>query len=150
MADRVWRGRGSGQNIVVSNAVLFLVLDEIYLDIQFTEWGVGSSAGGSFSYLRAEPPSTEPTGDYNGDHVVDAADYTIWRDTLGSMIDLRANGDDTGLSAGIIDDADYDFWKAHFGESVGPGTGSSVAVPEPSVMWLTLAAAIGCFYLRRR
>ena len=32
----------------------------------------------------ATPPPTL-TGDYNGDGVVDAADYTIWRDTLGQM-----------------------------------------------------------------
>ena len=35
-------------------------------------------------------------GDYNQNGVVDAADYTVWRDTLGSTTDLRANGDNTG------------------------------------------------------
>ena len=35
-------------------------------------------------------------GDYNANGTVDAADYTIWRDTLGSTTDLRANGDNTG------------------------------------------------------
>ena len=60
-------------------------------------------------YLTALP------GDFNHDGVVDAADYTVWRDTLGSTTDLRANGDNTGTSAGKIDQADYDIWKANFG-----------------------------------
>ena len=38
-------------------------------------------------------------GDYNINGVVDAADYTVWRDTLGSRTDLRADGDNTGASA---------------------------------------------------
>ena len=37
---------------------------------------------------------------------VDAADYTVWRDTLGSTTDLRANGNDTGDSYGVIDEAE--------------------------------------------
>ncbi len=47
-------------------------------------------------------------GDFNRDGQVDAADYTIWRDTNGSTTDLRAdaNGD------GVVDQADYDAWKA--------------------------------------
>ena len=68
-------------------------------------------------------------GDYNQDSVVNAADYTVWRDTLGSMTDLRANGDNTGAGAGVINEADYDFWKAHFGEMLpGMGSGALAAV----------------------
>jgi hypothetical protein len=37
--------------------------------------------------------------DYNLNGVVDAAEYTIWRNTLGSTTDLRANGDNTGATA---------------------------------------------------
>jgi ELWxxDGT repeat protein len=51
------------------------------------------------------------TGDFNGDDSVDAADYSVWRDTLGSTTDLRAdtNGD------GVVDDEDYKYWKQNFG-----------------------------------
>jgi hypothetical protein len=58
-------------------------------------------------------------GDYNSDGVVDARDYTVWRDTLGSTTDLRANGDDTGASQGRIDAADYLVWKNNFGATAG-------------------------------
>ena len=85
-------------------------------------------------------------GDYNGDGVVDAADYTVWRDTRGSTTDLRANGDNTGASAGLIDEADYLVWKAHFGQTYGSGAGAmaTAVVPEPGTlaMWLLGVAVL--------
>lgn len=56
-------------------------------------------------------------GDYNKDSIVNAADYTVWRNTLGSTSDLRADGDQNGT----IEQADYDYWKAHFGNVVKGG-----------------------------
>ena len=96
--------------------------------------------------LSSVPPVA---GDYNGNGVVDAADYTVWRDTLGSTTDLRANGDNTGASAGIVDLADYEYWKTNFGAHTGSGAeaGETATAPEPSVAamvvsaWLVLNAA---------
>ena len=59
-------------------------------------------------------------GDYNKDTVVDAADYTVWRDTLGQSV-TPAGTDADGDSNGIIEQADYDYWKARFGNVVGGG-----------------------------
>jgi hypothetical protein len=81
-------------------------------------------------------------GDYNGNFVVDAADYTVWRNTLGSTTELVADGD----ASGTIDEGDYDVWKLHFGETV-PGTGngsagdrsSQLSVPESASAVLMLA-----------
>jgi hypothetical protein len=66
-------------------------------------------------------------GDYSGDGVIDAADYTVWQDTLGSSIDLAADGD----GSGTVDAADYTVWVAHYGESA-PAT----AIPEPTSLLL--------------
>ena len=49
-------GTGGPPTTVDQDAVLHLVTDDIYLDIRFTEWGVASSSGGSFSYERAAIP----------------------------------------------------------------------------------------------
>jgi Protein of unknown function (DUF3466) len=94
-------------------------------------------------------------GDYNGNYIVDAADYTIWRDSLGSTTDLRANGDNTGASAGVIDQADYTFWKSHFGAGLSNGTGAAAAVPEPATLaslaiWAGLVFAGKELHLRLR
>lgn len=79
-------------------------------------------------------------GDYNNNLVVDAADYTVWRNNLGG-----ASLPNEGASPGIVDQADYAFWKTNFGNS-GSGSGalSASAVPEPAtiagLMCVTLAA----------
>jgi hypothetical protein len=68
-------------------------------------------------------------GDYSGNGIVDAADYVVWRSTLGSTTDLRANGDNTGASAGVIDQADYSVWRSNFGNTAsGSGSGAVAAV----------------------
>ncbi|QDU89222.1 translocation protein TolB [Pirellulimonas nuda] len=91
---------------------------------------------GVFSvYLVSNPLFEAPVGDYNGDGFVDAADYTVWRDTLGSISDLRADGD--GSLA--IDAGDYQVWKNGFGPAAGVA-GSVAAIPEPpSASCLALA-----------
>jgi hypothetical protein len=83
-------------------------------------------------------------GDFNGDDVVDAADYTVWRDNLDTTFDLSGNGDEMGGSAGIVDSADYSLWKTHFGETPDAGSGSATAavVPEPAAGILLFAAAL--------
>jgi hypothetical protein len=101
------------------------------------------------TYTFAEPPAGTP-GDYNGDTKVDAADYTIWRDTLGSTADLRANGNDTGASAGVIDAADYDVWKTNFGTGGGSGGLAAAGVPEPASCVVVLCAIAALGLVRRR
>ena len=71
-------------------------------------------------------------GDYSGNGVVDAADYTVWRDSLGQAgSDLPADG--TG--DGFVYRVDYDYWKTRFGDSAG-GSGGA-AVPEPGT-WVII------------
>jgi len=112
----------------------------------------GTFADGPYRGFLATPIPDIP-GDYNRNGVVDAADYTVWRDTLGSTFDMRANGDNSGASAHLIDAADYDMWRAHVGETTGT-TGSASAdgaIPEPAGLWPALIAlAGGTLAIRRR
>lgn len=79
-------------------------------------------------------------GDYNDDGVVNAADYTKWRDNLGGAGSTLLNRDPA--NTGVVSQADYNSWKAHFGEIGGAGSLSAGAVPEPG----TLVFAAGAFF----
>ncbi len=118
------------------------------LQLSFLLMGQGTSTLGKVLYQALAAVQ----GDYNSNGIVDAGDYTIWRDTLGSTTDLRANGDNVGASAGKIDAADYSFWKSHFGNTSGSGSGgigSASPVPEPA-SWMLVSLALGMFMVVRR
>jgi aryl-phospho-beta-D-glucosidase BglC (GH1 family) len=89
-----------------------------------------------------------PTGDYNGDGIVDAADYTVWRNTLGLGVDPVGSGAD-GNANGEIDDGDYLFWKEHYGDVIPPGSGGLAIVPEPAGIFIALGWLLPLFARRR-
>jgi hypothetical protein len=83
-------------------------------------------------------------GDYNENKVVDAADYTRWRDNLGSATALP-NDDTPGVGAD-----DFTRWKNNFGMSIpGGGSVSAAAVPEPSALLLAVSTLFCSLVLRR-
>ena len=74
-------------------------------------------------------------GDFNNDGVVDAADYTVYRDNLGGS-SSALNGNGSGSPTVV--QADYSLWRSQFGASSSPEAGASAA-PEPlSATLLTL------------
>jgi hypothetical protein len=89
-------------------------------------------------------------GDYNNDGVVDAADYTVWRDTIGQSVTILTTGAD-GDGDGKITMADYQVWSAHFGNTLSSGAGASAnsAVPEPATLWMLLAGILTLCSRRR-
>lgn len=86
-------------------------------------------------WIRATP-NIVLAGDFNDDHVVDAADYTVWRDGMGTTYTPEQ----------------YDEWKTNFGAVAGAGAAAGgVAVPEPSTLLsLGLAAIAACGFRRAR
>jgi hypothetical protein len=88
----------------------------------------------SLEITGAAPPGVP--GDYNGNGVVDAADYVLWRKG-GSL----QNEVDT---PGTVNAADYTAWRARFGNTSGAGSElSGSAVPEPDTLVLLVAGGIG-------
>jgi len=80
---------------------------------------------GSELWLKYIAPSE--TGDYNGDGLVDAADYVAWRKGVG--VDPTPDN--------------YNIWRTNFGRAVnGGGATSGPAIPEPPTAILTFIAAI--------
>jgi phospholipase/lecithinase/hemolysin len=74
-------------------------------------------------------------GDFNHDGLVDAADYTVWRDEFGlSGPGLAADGDGNK----IVDSNDFKIWKADFGQTATNGgtAGTLIDAPEPKCIVL--------------
>jgi hypothetical protein len=78
-----------------------------------------------------------PAGDYNATGGVDAADYALWRKTLGSTTDLRADGS----ANGVVDDADYELWRATFGQTSAPAVVTN-AMAQTSIQAAPAVAAV--------
>jgi hypothetical protein len=97
---------------------------------------------GEFSVRRKGALLFFQSGDYNKDGIVDAADYTLWRDTRGENV-LSGSGAD-GNCDGMVNQADYVFWKNRFGNMLAGGSSQLVEVPEPAGqqwLWLVLTMA---------
>src|SRR3954469_10319184 len=75
--------------------------------------------------------------DFDGNGIVDAADYVTWRKGLGTA----------------YTQSNYDSWRAHIGQFAGSGSGASFtsSVPEPqSLLMLLSLMAILVFHRRDR
>jgi len=108
-----------------------------------------TNLSGNSGAVNLSAPS--PTGDYNGNHTVDAADYVLWRRTLNTTVSPNGSGAD-GSGDGTINAADYAFWRARFGNSVsGSGLSEGSSVPEPVAVcgWMATAILIGAAHRRR-
>lgn len=130
--------------LMIDGVTDFTPLKGFSLGKLYDETGAGSIEDLTFQFLIAGQTtpftgvvvfgdlpdlSSATDGDFDGDGNVDAADYVVWRKTLG-------------------DTPSYNTWKANFAGSSGQGVSS--VVPEAGtmlqVLWLFV---IGLFRLRR-
>jgi len=85
----------------------------------------------------------EIPGDYNGDRIVDSADYFAWRSAAGTVGTSTADGNHDG----VVDGNDYIVWrKAMSAIATGSGSGSTQllsTVPEPTSAILLAVAMMG-------
>ncbi|MEM1304961.1 MAG: PEP-CTERM sorting domain-containing protein, partial [Planctomycetota bacterium] len=134
-------GSGGGtQAALASAATHFVTLDTSTPGLKSGVLTVSTTSQAAANSLVEIPISFEvlaggPNGDFNGDGMVDAEDYVVFRDGLSP----------NGLASG-----DYDEFVENFGSG---GTLSVVAastVPEPSAGALLLLAACGGMVCRRR
>ncbi|WP_425399636.1 PQQ-dependent sugar dehydrogenase [Aeoliella sp.] len=96
---------------------------------------------------RIDTDATLP-GDYNGDRVVSALDYAVWRESFGSSSSLAADGNGDG----IVNAADYVVWRNNLGAEIGvDGLLAAVQVPEPATLLGSIATlVVGIVVARRR
>jgi beta-glucanase (GH16 family) len=98
-------------------------------------------------YVRVWQPQTGLSGDYNGDGEVDAADYIVWRRSVGQNgFGLAADGSGNGS----VGQEDFILWKQNFGSSNMPAAASFAAfnVPEPTAA-VPMAVGLMLVYAQR-
>jgi hypothetical protein len=105
-------------------------------DIGLLAAGQGGAIYKNLSITLANPPIVP--GDYNGNGVVDAPDYVLWR--KGGPLQNEVD------NPGIVDVGDFTAWRGLFGNTSGSGSGSglgsgSSAVPEPATLAMLSAAS---------
>jgi predicted nucleic acid-binding protein len=127
--------------------VIGAAIDPLTGDFLFSTTGA-YGAGDHIFVVSPTGATSGVSGDYNQNGIVDAADYTVWRDHMGqtaSSYTLPNEGD----SVGIVNQADFAFWKLHFGDHAGSGSGASAntAIPEPTTLGMLL---LGFLTMSRR
>ncbi len=114
---------------------------------QFAILAKAASDGfGAISGVTFDTFSTVLQGDFNGDGMVDAADYVLWRNNVGQDESVL-NG--AGDNSGTVDGGDYTLWKERFGFSSFGSPDHTAEVPEPA-SWLLAGAAMLLLWERRR
>jgi hypothetical protein len=100
----------------------------------YPRWYTKESAGFPYFEPASRLPQLEITytilpagvpGDYNGNGVVDMADYVLWRN--GGPLQNEVD------SLGTVNAQDYAVWRSLFGNTAGSGSllGTNSSVPEP-------------------
>jgi glucose/arabinose dehydrogenase len=86
------------------------------------------------------------TGDYDGNGVVDAGDYQIWRSQYGEVgTTFAADGNQDG----VVDAADYTIWRDNLGRSLPGASLVAGAVPEPQSLMLLCGLVALCRLVRQ-
>ncbi|MGL4512380.1 MAG: hypothetical protein ACRCT8_04760 [Lacipirellulaceae bacterium] len=109
-------------------------------DVAFS-WSnsAGRVYNGRVAYVGTAP-NVLP-GDYNNDGRVNAGDYTVWRDALGTAAVLPNDA-----TPGSVDQLDYDRWESNYGRESMTAT----AVPEPVGIAAAIVAIAAIGARRRR
>ncbi len=116
------------------------------LTFEYTVAGELAARTGTIS-LGPIPDAFEGlVGDYNGDNVVDAADYVVWRNNVGTTGTL-----DNDLIGGTVGGAHYLQWKANYGATGSGGLAiAAQPVSEPATVVVLLAGLVGAAAWRGR
>src|SRR5690606_11979023 len=89
-------------------------------------------------------PAAAQNADFNGDGVVDGADFLVWQRGFGTIDPLRSDGNADGDAD--VDADDLAAWREQFGQTLQ--TADVAAVPEPSAL-LLLAFAVAATLTHR-
>ncbi len=84
--------------------------------------------------------------DYNGDGVVDAADYTVWRDSIDletPIVNPASFFEGDGNQDGVVNNNDYAYWADRYGLASAGVAQAGIATPEPTAAILLVVGGLG-------
>jgi hypothetical protein len=113
--------------------------------LRISNYGTGSSLAGvnELFFDNLMVTAAGLNGDYSHNGAVDAADYIIWRKTLGIVGDgLPADGNGNNQ----VDLEDYNVWRTNFDQTADGATADAAAVAEPAT-GLTAGMALASFLI---
>lgn len=90
---------------------------------------LSNNAGSTTIELEVTAP-----GDFNHDGTVNGGDYVVWRKGLGTKYTA----------------ADYDSWRAHYGQTYIPGAGTELSAVPESATWLLLGVGAMLVFVSHR
>ena len=140
--DRLFfRGNAAG---LYTNGVLNSDIASI-LDLDHLTLRDVIEANTSVTHLQSNVFFVPTPGDYNGDGVVDTADYVVWRKAAGTT-NVWADGDGNGT----VGSEDYDIWRTAFsaGSAIGQNGSIAAPVPEPATFALISVMLLGYHFVR--
>ncbi len=140
----------ASDGIDVANYAVFgwddVPLTSSTLSLTFSLYADGLSGGAGVGGLQVIEILPLLVGDYNNNGVVDAADYTVYRDNLGADSSVLQNN----RIDGPVGAEHYSQWRNNFGATRGASAAASAAVPEPAAWTLGAALAIAATATRSR
>ena len=112
LTDMLHFGAGQNLSIEVNTTTGAVTLKNnssgaVTLDYYEITSEAGALRKNNWNSLDDQNIAVRPPGDFSGNGVVDAADYTVWRDNIG----------------GIYGPADYDVWAENYGANNANGYG---------------------------
>jgi hypothetical protein len=115
---------------ILPTTVKMEMLDQLRIVVD----GTGEQGNGieTFAAYNIHIQEYALPGDYNGDFVVDNADYMQWRSTFGQTVTNGTAADGNGN--GRIDAADYTVWQEHLGEVVHDGPPPAPFTPSAIIV----------------
>ncbi len=150
----------TGQQILQLDSTGFVAGDEIFESIAIDGGravaGVESLDSPGFSNNGTVVVFDVLVGDFNGNGIVDAADYVVWRDEFGQTVAPYVGADANGDST--IDEIDFKLWKVNFGLAAPTSvladsdglTLLAAAIPEPATILVLTSALLTQMLLRRK
>jgi hypothetical protein len=90
----------------------FWAISAHYADLTQGQNGTVVAAGYQLA-PNGQPNVLRFPGDYNHDGLVNAADYTVWRDHLGQTVPKGTGADADGST--VVDMPDYNIWSTRYG-----------------------------------